>query len=50
MSFALQIIYQDEYSGMCTYHAQFQIDRGMNYDAALKCIEREVCMLLEPIQ
>ena len=38
----LQIIYQDEYSGMCTYHAEFQIDRGMNFEAALKCLEQEV--------
>ena len=28
---------------MCTYHAEFEIDRGMNYDAALRCIEEEVC-------
>lgn len=39
---AVQVIYQDEYSGMCTYHAEFEIDRGMNYDAALRCIEEEV--------
>jgi hypothetical protein len=38
----LQIIYQDDYSGMCTYHAEFQIDRGMNYDAAVKVLEQEV--------
>ncbi|DBA72580.1 TPA: hypothetical protein ACH3X2_010333 [Trebouxia sp. C0005] len=38
---ALQIIYQDDYSGMCTYHAEFQIDRGMNYDAAVKVLEQE---------
>ena len=38
----LQIIYQDAYSGMCTYHAEFQIDRGMNYNAAVKVLEQEV--------
>lgn len=38
----LQIIYQDDYSGMCTYHAEFQIDRGMNYDAAVRVLEQEV--------
>ena len=27
---------------MCTYHAEFQIDRGMNYDAAVKVLEQEV--------
>ena len=27
---------------MCTYHAEFQIDRGMNYDAAVKVMEQEV--------
>ncbi|KAL0037371.1 hypothetical protein WJX79_004342 [Trebouxia sp. C0005] len=36
-----EIIYQDDYSGMCTYHAEFQIDRGMNYDAAVKVLEQE---------
>ena len=38
----MQVVYQDDYSGMCTYHAEFEIDRGMNWDAALKCIEEEV--------
>ena len=27
---------------MCTYHAEFQIDRGMNYEAAVKVLEQEV--------
>ena len=27
---------------MCTYHAEFEIDRGMNYEAAVKCLEEEV--------
>ena len=38
----MQPIYQDDYTGMRTYHAEFQIDRGMNYDAAVKVLEQEV--------
>ena len=45
----LQIIYQDDYSGMCTYHAEFQIDRGMNYDAAVKVLEQEVLFLTQQL-